>query len=214
MIKNRCLRLFLILVLSNKSVCPSDKQTVYKFPAQKEIQPQKSIAQLAQEIEPFNSIKMQNYEWRVPHDHEYTKPIKHMALAVALGQLQEHPHNKTPLSSIVSDQDALSIKEGFLNVLYNSRCDADEQVKRGYDFMNGAGKFFERYGNYKKSAQFNPAHNFATKVWPHFDNNSVAITDLVTMSENSIEETGANWLRVKSEIEFNSRRQFTKPTDK
>ncbi len=214
MIKNRCLRLFLILVLSNKSVCPSDKQTVYDFLAQKETISQKTIGQLAREIEPYNSIKMQDYEWRVPHDHEYTRPIKHMTLAVALGQLKEHKNNRTPLSLIASEEDVLSIKEGFLNILFNSRCEDDEEVKRGYDLMNGTGKFFERYGNYKKSAQFNPAHNYAVKVWPHFNHNRVTITDLVTMSENSIEETGANWLRVKSEIEFNSRRNFSKPTGK
>jgi hypothetical protein len=223
MIKNRCFYLFFIFALCDISIIASDKEKqdaphVYSFAIKQTTSPKKTIGQLAQELEPFNTTKIKDYQWTCDQDHVYTEPTitkeERQIVGAILSQLTTHRNNQTPLSIITSEEQALSIKESFFNVLLNSRCAADEQVKLGYDMMNGSGSFFAQYGNYKKSAQFNPAHNFAVKVWPHCDHNNISITDLVKSSEDSIAETGEAWLNLKTKIESDSCKRFSKSAKK
>ena len=223
MIKNRCFCLFFIFALCHKPIVASDKQEqnvshVYQFAIKQATCPQKSVGQLAQELEPFNTTKVKDYQWTADLDHVYAQPTinkeERKIVGAILSQLTTHTNNQTPLSTITSDEQALSIKEGFFNVLLNSRCAADEQLKLGYDMINGSGSFFAQYGNYKKSAQFNPAHNFAVKVWPHFDHNNISITDLIQTSEDSIAQTGQEWLNLKTKIESDSCKKFSKSPKK
>jgi hypothetical protein len=197
MIKKIYMHLLIGFILSAQSLFTSDS-------TQKNID--EHLTQLAHQLEPYNTVKIKDYEWTANNDYIYTPPIKHMGLARILSQLQTHIHNKTPLTTIVTDETALHIKEGIFNVLLNSRCAADEEIKQGYNFIHGTGKFYEAYGNYKKSTQFNPAHNFATKVWPHHDDNNLSIHQLIDISEDSIEQTGAAWNTIKNEIEASSRK--------
>src|SRR3989339_980974 len=162
MIKNRCLCLFFICALSNKSITPSDKQEqifnhAFTFAGQKQTAPQKTVGQLAHELEPFNTVKIKDYQWTTDQDHVYTESHiskeQRSTVAAIFKQLIKHRDNKIPLSLITTDEQALSIKEGFFNGLCNPPHTGYEEIKLGYDFMNGTGKFFERHGNYKKSAQ-------------------------------------------------------------
>lgn len=196
MIKKIHICLFLNFILSTQSLFPSNIRTMMTT---------ESLTELAEQLAPHNTTKIKDYAWTATGDYTYAPPIinrrEKIIVATILDKMSRHRDCHTFLSTVVSNEDALTIKEGFFNILLNSRCVEDEGMKRGYDAFYGPGKFYETHGNYKKSEKFNPAHNFATKIWPDRDDNTITIQQLIDETENSIEDTGAAWIAIQQQLD-------------
>lgn len=193
-------------IIKNFQALPFAQTTIPKKSPQKPIQQtQGPIEHLARQLAKY-TIKIEDYAWTATQDHQYTPPTKDIRLAKIFTHLMHHEQVHQPLSSIASPEGALRIKEGILNILLNSRCSADEQIKQGYDTVYGYGKFYEEYKNYKKSEQLNPAHKFAVAVFKNNEHNNASLQDLITFSQDCVETTGEQWLAIKQKIETKNQR--------
>ena len=196
MIKKIHMCLFLHFILSTQSLFPSNIKSMMTT---------ESLTELAEQLEPHNTTKIKDYAWTAADDYTYTPPIinrtEKIIVATILDKMSRHKDCHTFLSAVVSNEDALTIKEGFFNILLNSRCIEDEAMKQGYDAFYGPGRFYETHGNYKKSEKFNPAYNFAKKIWPDHNDNMITIQQLINETENSIEDTGAAWIAIQEKLD-------------
>lgn len=209
--KKICVHLFFSVILVTQSLFSSDNEFTNmptgtsRIP--EDIRIDESLAQLAQQLQPLNDVKIANYQWEDANDYIYTEePInrpKRMLIRTIMQQLLASRNSDKRLSTIVRPQDELTIQEGFFNILLNSRCAEDEAAKSWYNLAFGPGEFHKKYGNYKKTIQFNPAHKFAKTVWhtesinPH----NLSIDNLARISQMAMDTTADEWLKLKPIID-------------
>lgn len=166
-----------------------------------------TIAHLAQQLEPLNEMKIKDYQWQNPNDYIYTQEPVHRDKKIIIGtimqQLLAHRHSDKRLSTIATPQDELTIQESFFNILLTSRCAEEETAKQWYDQVFGPGEFHKKYGNYKKSILFNPAHKFAKTVWHSemIDPHHLSINNLARISQMSMNTTADTWMSIKEVID-------------
>lgn len=209
--KKICVHLFFSVILVTPSLYSSDNQST-SIPTQSIINSEQiihdeSITQLAAQLEPLNDIKIKDYQWEDANDYIYTEePInrsKRMLIGSIMQQLLTNKNNDKPLSTITTPESELSIQEGFFNILLHSRYQEDEAAKVWYNLAFGPGEFYKKYGNYKKTTQFNPAHKFAKTVWqtqainPH----NLSINNLVRISQMAMDTTADEWIKLKPIID-------------
>lgn len=166
-----------------------------------------SIARLAHTLDSLNDIKIKDYQWEDTQDYTYTEQRldrnKRLHIGSLMQQLIAHRHSDKKLSTIATPENELTIQEAFFNILLTSRCAEDEAAKLWYDQAFGAGEFYKKYGNYKKTTQFSPGHKFAKTVWgsdiinPHL----LSINNLARISQMAMDTTADAWLSLKPIID-------------
>lgn len=187
-----------------------------------------TITRLVQQLKPLNKGSIQDYRWTATDDlqrperpispHERTRRL---AVGAVFSELLTSKNIHAPLKTIVSDEDALTIKEAFLDIHTHKPFYLEKGIKEGYDRTFGLGKFYEDYGNYEKSEKLSSAHHFASALWHHEEgrvmsrdpNNDLSIQEIMALSERSLDITHHEWETVKRKIDDTTDALFQKLND-